>query len=112
MRTKTLLLTAALSAAGVATSMAQVYSVNAVGYVNTQLVPGLNLISNPLEAADNKIKTLLTGVPVNTQVYRFVNVRSRAQLCSPSAGILLPSAMLKLILVKVSSSACQRLRLL
>jgi hypothetical protein len=33
----------------------------------------LNLISNPLEAADNKIKTLLTGVPVNTQVYRFVN---------------------------------------
>jgi hypothetical protein len=73
MRTKTLLLTAALSAAGVATSMAQVYSVNAVGYVNTTLVPGLNLISNPLIGADNKISTLLTGVPVNTQVYRFVN---------------------------------------
>jgi hypothetical protein len=73
MRTKTLLLTAALSAAGVATSMAQVYSVNAVGYVNTTLVPGLNLISNPLIGADNKISTLLTGVPVNTAIFRFVN---------------------------------------
>jgi hypothetical protein len=52
MRTKTLLLTAALSAAGIASSMAQaVYSVNAVGYVNTTLLPGFNLISNPL---DNK----------------------------------------------------------
>jgi hypothetical protein len=51
MRTKTLLLTAALSAAGIATSMAQVYSVNAVGYVNTTLLPGFNLVSNPL---DNK----------------------------------------------------------
>ena len=38
MRTKTLLLTAALCAAGIATSKAQVYSVNAVGYVNTALV--------------------------------------------------------------------------
>ena len=36
MRTKTLLLTAALAAAGAATSMAQstIYSVNAVGYAN------------------------------------------------------------------------------
>jgi hypothetical protein len=35
MRTKTLLLTAALSAAGIASSMAQVYSVNIVGYVQS-----------------------------------------------------------------------------
>jgi hypothetical protein len=53
--------------------MAQVYSVNAVGYVNTQLVPGLNLISNPLIGANNQIKTILAGVPTQTQVYRFVN---------------------------------------
>ena len=71
MRTKTLLLTAALSAAGVATSMAQVYSVNAVGYVNTTLEPGLNLISNPLDAADNSSAGLFAGVPDNTQVYKF-----------------------------------------
>ena len=71
MRTKTLLLTAALSAAGVATSMAQVYSVNAVGYVNTTLAPGLNLISNPLDSADDSIASLFAGVPNNTQVYKF-----------------------------------------
>jgi hypothetical protein len=64
MRTKTLLLTAALSAAGIATSMAQVYSVNAVGYVNTQLLPGFNLISNPLDnKTGNTIQNLFgTGV--------------------------------------------------
>jgi hypothetical protein len=73
MRTKTLLLTAALSAAGVATSMAQVYSVNAVGYVNTTLTEGLNLISNPLIAADNKISSLITGQPNGTVVYRFAD---------------------------------------
>jgi hypothetical protein len=51
MRTKTLLLTAAISAAGLASSMAQaVYSVNAVGYVNYTLRQGYNLVSNPLNA--------------------------------------------------------------
>jgi len=75
MRTKTLLLTAALSAAGIATSMAQVYSVNAVGYVNTTLVPGFNLISNPLnntEPNGNTIGSLFSSLPDGTQVYRFV----------------------------------------
>jgi hypothetical protein len=76
MRTKTLLLTAALCAAGIATSQAQspVYSVNAVGYVNTSLVAGYNLISNPLNntATDgNLIKTLFGNLPDGTQVYLF-----------------------------------------
>jgi len=74
MRTKTLLLTAALSAAGIATSMAQVYSVNAVGYVNTTLVPGFNLVSNPLDnkaANGNTIGNLFAGLPDGTQVYKF-----------------------------------------
>jgi len=76
MRTKTLLLTAALSAAGVATSMAQVFSVNAVGYVNT-VVPakGLALISNPLTAADDSISALFTDAAKaagGLQVYKFV----------------------------------------
>jgi hypothetical protein len=61
MRTKTLLLIAALSAAGAATSMAQVYSVNAVGYVNTTVPAGkLALVSNPLNAADNSVNALFT----------------------------------------------------
>lgn len=69
MRTKTLLLTAALSAAGIATSMAQVYSVNAVGYVNTTLVPGFNLVSNPLNnTTGNTIQNLFgTGIATPPQ---------------------------------------------
>jgi hypothetical protein len=78
MRTKTLLLTAALSAAGIATSMAQVYSVNAVGYVNTPLVPGFNLISNPLDnkssANGNSVANLFgTQLPEDSIVYKFAN---------------------------------------
>jgi hypothetical protein len=71
MRTKTLLLTAALSAAGIATSMAQVFSVNAVGYVNTTVEPGYSIISNPLTAANNTIAELFKGVPAGTQIYKY-----------------------------------------
>lgn len=72
MRTKTLLLTAALSAAGVATSMAQVFSVNAVGYV-TKTIPasGFALIANPLIAANNSIGALFSPAAAGTQVFKF-----------------------------------------
>jgi len=74
MRTKTLLLTAALSAAGVATSMAQVYSVNAVGYVNKALSPGFNLVSNPLIAGNNSIATLFADLKLDgAQIFKFDN---------------------------------------
>jgi hypothetical protein len=54
MRTKTLLLTAAMVAAGALSSMAQnVYSVNVVGYVNVTLQPGYNLIANQLDNSAN-----------------------------------------------------------
>jgi hypothetical protein len=51
MRTK-LLLTAAVLAAGIASSMAQsnVYSLNIVGYVNKTIPAGYSLIANPLKA--------------------------------------------------------------
>jgi len=65
MRTKTLLLTAALVAAGVASSMAQsnVYSLNIVGYVNLSIKPGYNLISLPLQSSDptSAINSVLTN---------------------------------------------------
>jgi hypothetical protein len=77
MRTKTLLLTAALSAAGIASSQAQaVYSVNAVGYVNTALTNGFNLISNPLDnkATDgNQVKTLFASLAGGSQIFVFNN---------------------------------------
>jgi hypothetical protein len=63
MRTKTLLLSAAALAAGVATSMAaNVYSVNVVGYVNVNVTSGYNLISNPLDV--DGVDNVLTVMPV------------------------------------------------
>jgi hypothetical protein len=71
MRTKTLLATAVLSAAGVATSMAQVFSVNAVGYVNVKVPPGFSLIANQLNAPDAKLSALIPTAPAGTTVYKF-----------------------------------------
>lgn len=73
MRTKTLLVTAALGAAGVASAIAQVYSVNAVGYVNLTVKPGFNTIANPLDAGtgNNTASKILAGVPDGTTVYKY-----------------------------------------
>ncbi len=75
MRTKTLVITAALGAAGALTSMAQVYSVNAVGYINVDLCPGFSIIANQLDAGqgNNTVGKLLTSVPDGTVLYKFVN---------------------------------------
>jgi len=73
MRTKTLLLTAALAAAGAASAMAQnVYSVNAVGYANVPMVSGFNLIANPFSVANEQLDAVLSNPPDQTVVYRFV----------------------------------------
>lgn len=77
MRTKTLLALAALTAAGVATSMAQVYSVNAVGYVTVTIAaaggptsPAFAIIANPLNNANgNKLSEIMKGVPDGTELY-------------------------------------------
>jgi hypothetical protein len=75
MRTKTLLLTAALTVAAAATSMAQaVYSVNIVGYVNLTLRPGYNLVANQLVTGSpaNNLNAVLPSVPSESQVLKFV----------------------------------------
>jgi hypothetical protein len=74
MRTKTLLC-AAFIAAGAASSMAQVYSLNVVGYVNTVL-PGngtYSMIANPLNNANNGITNLFpsASMPDNAQIFRW-----------------------------------------
>jgi hypothetical protein len=53
--------------------MAQVYSVNAVGYVNTTLVPGFNLISNPLDnKSGNSVANVFgTQLPFGSTVYKY-----------------------------------------
>jgi len=77
MRTKTLLLTAALCAAGVATSMAQVFSVNAVGYVNLVIPAGFSIIANPLNGATNTVSQLFAGAPDGTILYPFINASGK-----------------------------------
>src|SRR5262245_38126920 len=63
MRTKTLLLTVAISALSAASSMAQVYSANAVGFYNVDLAAGFTMIANQLNNANNNINTVLPDVP-------------------------------------------------
>src|SRR6266851_5591977 len=59
--TKTLLLAAVLSAAGIASTLAQVYSVNVVGYINLTLSPGLNLITAQLKGTNQNVNTILAS---------------------------------------------------
>jgi hypothetical protein len=83
MRTKTLLVIAALTATGAATSMAQVFSVNAVGYVvKTIPAKGLALISNPLKAQNNSIAELFKGAPAGTTVYKFDPAKGKFDITS------------------------------
>jgi hypothetical protein len=73
MRTKTLFLAAALTAAGIASTLAQsnVYSLNVVGYVNVPVPHGYSLIANPLNSANNTVSNLFSGSPgaVGNTVY-------------------------------------------
>lgn len=64
MRTKALVLTAALGAAGIASSYAQsVYSVNAVGYINVTCIPGFTMIANQLSSTNDTVGQLFTAPP-------------------------------------------------
>jgi len=73
MRTKTLLLAAVLSAAGIASSLAQVYSVNVVGYINLTISPGLNLITAQLKGTNQNVNTILGSttpvLPANSLLF-------------------------------------------
>ena len=71
MRTKTLITSAVLGMAGAAALQAQVYSVNAVGYINVVMQPGFNLVANQLTAADATVGAVLAGVPGGTTVYKY-----------------------------------------
>jgi hypothetical protein len=91
MRTKTLLLTAALSAAGLATSMAQVYSVNAVGYVNYSVpANGWAILGVPLNGTNNSLNTT---TPLGDQfeganIFRFdPNTQAYLDACTWIVGL-------------------------
>jgi hypothetical protein len=91
MRTKTLILTVALSAAGIATSLAQVYSVNAVGYVNQTIPNNFSMIANPFETQTNTLNALLNpnelpGAGIGVSFYKFVNGNYRVSAVSLFGG--------------------------
>jgi hypothetical protein len=73
MRTKTLILTVALSAAGIATSLAQVYSVNAVGYVNQTIPSQFSMVGNPFVTPSNTLNALFppASMPLGLGFYKF-----------------------------------------
>jgi hypothetical protein len=70
MRTKTVLLSALLGAlSSVAVHAQNVYSINAVGYINVVLYPGFNMISCPLITSNSSIASLFPNNPPNGQQY-------------------------------------------
>jgi hypothetical protein len=71
MRTKTLLLSALLGALGGVSVHAQnVYSLNAVGYINETIYPGFNLISCPLlTSPDQTLNSILPNTPASGQQF-------------------------------------------
>lgn len=73
MRTKVLALTAAMSAIGAAAMAGEVYSVNAVGFINLPLVSGYTLIANQLNgpAGNNALSAILPGAPAETTVLKY-----------------------------------------
>jgi hypothetical protein len=74
MRTKALLLAAAVTAAGIASIQAQsnVYSVNVVGYVNVTVpANGFGLIANPLNNTNNTIGSVIANPPPGTIFYKY-----------------------------------------
>lgn len=88
MRTKTLLLTAALGIASVATSMAQaVYSVNIVGYVNLTMRQGHNLVANQLDATpNNHLSSVFPTAATDSQVNIFTGTGFVRYDFDPSIG--------------------------
>jgi hypothetical protein len=93
MRTKTSLLTAAVAAAGVASSMAQVYSVNTVGYVNVVAKGGaFTLVANPLDDGTNTISSIAAALPnkSSAQIWNgagFTGASKTAGAWSPNLSI-------------------------
>jgi hypothetical protein len=52
--------------------MAQVYSVNAVGFINVDVPAGFSIIANQLDNMNgNKIGDLIKDVPDGTTIYKF-----------------------------------------
>jgi len=61
MRTKALFVAAATGIAALTTSLAQVYSVNVVGYINVDMVTGYNMVANQLDNGSGNLIVDVVG---------------------------------------------------
>ncbi|MDB6036801.1 MAG: hypothetical protein JWM99_642 [Verrucomicrobiales bacterium] len=52
---------------------AQVYSVNAVGYINVAIQPGVNLIGLQLDSANRTVASLFTDMPEGSTIQKIVD---------------------------------------
>ena len=73
MRTKALFVAAMAGIAALTTSVAQVYSVNVVGYINIPLVDGFNLVANQLDNGNGNLIVDVIGdqATEGSIVYKF-----------------------------------------
>jgi hypothetical protein len=95
MRTKTLVLTAALAAAGAASAMAQnVYSVNAVGYINKTIQLNYSLLAAPFVVPSYSLDALLPSPVNNLAVYKPVGNSFDVRFYAVSDGFWDPDGAL------------------
>ena len=73
MKLKTVFLAGLVAAAGAITvSAADVFSVNAVGFVNVTVTNGtFRIITNPLNQGGNTLAEILPNAPVGTKIFKF-----------------------------------------
>ena len=89
MRTKTLLIAAAALAAAVTSSQAQstVYSQNIVGYINTSLAPGYNLVANQLNVNNTNGASGSVRPSLPDGTYSTVGIRLHSQFVISIYGL-------------------------
>ena len=56
-----------------AVAQTNVYSVNAVGYINVSVPRGFSMIANQLNSTNNSIASLLPVAPGGTQIFKYSN---------------------------------------
>ena len=80
---------AAVAAAGIISTSAQVFSVNVVGFVNTVIRGNgqFTLVSNPLQNSTNTLDVLFADAPQGTTVYKFVSGAYVNAVKIPGLGI-------------------------
>ncbi len=101
MRTKTLLLSGVVAALSGASLMAQVYSLNAVGYINVTVAPGFSIIADQLYATNQQTaqfvsplldSQLIDGAHNGVELFKYNSVNGYSILIATGTGWSGPAA--------------------